>query len=238
MNAQSMIDQLLKAGLQALDGATASVSKAGVDPAWSQYATGAAAGSVLGLLLGSRGGRQLGGTVLKLGSMAALGRLAWTAWQEHLARQAGAGPGSTHTSTHTPTQTPIHTPPAPPLQNLPPAQAEQHGRALLKALIAAAKSDGHLDDRERGLVDAELRRSEAEPALRAWVEAELARPVDAADVAAGCSSPEMAAELYLSSLIVVDQTNATERAYLDELARQLNLPADLKADLETRASAA
>ena len=46
------------------------------------------------------------------------------------------------------------------------------------------------------------------------------------------TSPEMAAELYIASVLVVDEEHFLERAYLDELARQLGLEPGLKAELE------
>jgi len=39
-------------------------------------------------------------------------------------------------------------------------------------------------------------------------------------------------------VLVVDETTTMERAYLDELARRLNLAPGLKIDLEQRAAAA
>ena len=60
----------------------------------------------------------------------------------------------------------------------------------------------------------------------------------AASVARASSSPEMAAEIYLASALVVDETTMMERAYLDELAKQLKLDAGLKAALEARARTA
>jgi uncharacterized membrane protein YebE (DUF533 family) len=106
---------------------------------------------------------------------------------------------------------------------------------MLKALIAGAKADGHIDERERGLIDAELQRLGAGAPMRQWVDAELRRPVDPADVAAAATTPEMAAEVYLASVLAVDETTVMERAYLDELARQLRLAPELKAELERRA---
>ncbi|WP_290616026.1 DUF533 domain-containing protein [Arsukibacterium sp. UBA4203] len=35
------------------------------------------------------------------------------------------------------------------------AEVEVHSKAILIAVIAAAKSDGHIDDREREIIDAE-----------------------------------------------------------------------------------
>ena len=81
-----------------------------------------------------------------------------------------------------------------------------------------------------------LHRLEADPALRRWVDDQLRRPVDPVAVAAPATSPEIAAEIYLASVLVVDETTVMERAYLDELARQLRLDPGLKADLERRAA--
>ncbi|MGH1451452.1 MAG: DUF533 domain-containing protein, partial [Pseudomonadaceae bacterium] len=50
------------------------------------------------------------------------------------------------------------------------------------------------------------------------------------------ATPEIAAEMYLASLVMVDDQNFMERAYLDELARQLKLEPSLKAELETQAA--
>ena len=63
-------------------------------------------------------------------------------------------------------------------------------------------------------------------------------PVDAVAVAAGVTTSELAAEVYLASVLVVDETSAQERAYLDALAIALRLHAGLKAQLEARAVAA
>jgi uncharacterized membrane protein YebE (DUF533 family) len=223
MSALSFLDQLLKSGAAAAGDYNARQGDVG------KYATGAAAGSLLTVLLGTRGGRRLGGKVLKLGSVAALGMLAWKAYGDWQARQQALP------QTAPPADAPAHA--APGYTALPAPQAEQHGRALLKAMIAAAKSDGHLDDRERELVEAELRRLDAPPELRSWVETELRGSAEPAAVAAAASGPEMAAEIYLASLLVVDETTTLERAYLDALAKELRLADGLKAELEARAAA-
>lgn len=229
MSAQSLLDQLLKTGLSAVNDARGAVQGARDRGDLDKYAKGAAAGGVLALLLGTRGGRRIGGSALKIGSMAALGMLAWKTYQDWQAQRAPAAPAGAAGA-------PAATPASPPLA-LPAPQDEAHGRVLLKAMIAAAKSDGHLDERERDLVETELRRGEADPALRTWFEAELRRPLEPADVAAGATTPELAAEVYLASLLVVDETSTMERAYLDALATELRLDPGLKSQLETRARA-
>ena len=104
-------------------------------------------------------------------------------------------------------------------------------------MIGAAKADGHIGPEERGLLETELARLSSDASDRSWLEAELARPLDPAAVAQAAATPEMAAEMYLASLLVVDEESFMERAYLDELARQLKLPPDLKLQLEQHAKA-
>ena len=236
MNTASLLEQLLKAGATVVGQQVNSVRGAATQADMGKYASGAAVGGLLGVLLGSRGGRQLGGKAVKLGSMAAMGMLAWKTYQEWQARQQAQGPAAAAgapAASQPLTQTQA---PAPSFEALSAPQMELHGQAMLKAMIAAAKSDGHVDEREQALVDGELLRSQADPELRAWVRSELARPLDATDVAAAVSSPQMAAEVYLASLLVVDDTSPAERAYLDALAAKLLLPDGLKASLEARVS--
>jgi len=221
MGASSFLDQLLKTGLQALNQTGSTVQRqAGND--WQKYATGAAAGGALALLMGNRRARKLGGSALKLGGVAALGALAYKAWQDYQAQQ-GTGAGTAA--------------PATPPAALPAPALEEQAQVLLMAMIAAARCDGHLDDREQGLLDGELQRLQADAATRAWVDAELRAPVDPARVAAACTRPELAHSAYLASVLVVDETSDAERSYLDRLARALQIEPGLQAQLEARAAA-
>ena len=223
MSIQNLLQQLLQSG-------AAQVERARQSGDLGKYATGAAAGGALALLLGSQRGRRIGASALKLGSVAAIGALAWKAYQDHQAAQQAQPPAGAAGA-------PQPTPSVPGFAALPAPQLERHSQAMLKAMIAAAKADGHMDDRERCLVEAELARLDSDPATRRWFEDELRKPVEPADVATASASPEMAAEIYLASLLVVDETTTMERAYLDELARQLKLAPALKVDLEARARA-
>jgi uncharacterized membrane protein YebE (DUF533 family) len=214
MGAQSMLEQLLKSGLQSLD------PKGRTD--WGTFGKGAAAGGLLGLLVGTSSGRRLGGTALKVGGIAALGVMAYKAYENWQQQQGAAA-----------TAPAAATPPS-----LPAPDAEQRARRLLKAMVAAAKADGHLDDTERAKVEEAFARLEADAATRSWLEAELRRPLDPADVAREAAGvPAHASEVYLASLLVVDETSTMERLYLDELARQLQLPAELRQQLEAQARA-
>lgn len=189
---------------------------------------GALATGALGMLLGSRGGRRLGGKAVTYGGLAALGMLAYKAygnWQAQQAQQAQQGGTARTTATRAEPKT---------VDRLPPDQVEEHSRGILKALVAAAKADGHVDDQERKMIEAELAQLTDDPELQRWLEAELNKPLDPVDVAAAATTPEMASEMYLASVLMVDEEQFMERAYLDELARQLKLDAQLKVELESQ----
>jgi len=225
MSARQLLDQLLQSGQGLARDASTRVQSAASGGNASSFLTGLGGGALgagaLGLLMGSKKARKIGGKVAMYGGMAALGALAYRAYGDWQRKQAQA-----------PAQAPQT------LDRLPPAQAEQHSSAILAAMIGAAKADGHIGPDERQLLETELGKLSAEAADRRWLEAELARPLDPAAVAAAAQTPEMAAEMYLASLLVVDEESYMERAYLDELARQLKLAPDLKTQLETQARAA
>ena len=121
------------------------------------------------------------------------------------------------------------------VDRIPAPEAEFHGKAVLRAIIAAAKADGHIDDRERQLIDQSIAQLTDDRDVQLFVDQELRKPMDPAEIAASATTPEIAAEMYLASLLMVDEENFMERAYLDELARQLKLDPSFKAELERQA---
>lgn len=214
MKIQGFLDQLLKTAQQSAGGlGNAAGVKSGAD-----FGKGALAGGALGLLLGNRKARKMGGKAAVYGGLAAVGVLAYKAYGDWQKQQAGAGAAAAAEPRT--------------VNLLPPPEAESHSQAILKALIAAAKADGHVDDREREVIEGEFSRLDAAPEVRQWLQAELQKPLDPAEVASAAATPEMASEMYLASLLAVDEQNFMERAYLDELARQLKLDDSLKARLE------
>lgn len=233
MDTRSLLDQLLKSGTDFLqnkntdsannaNGDSKSQDSSALSNLLSGSSGGLLAGSVLGLLLGSKTGRKVGGKVLTYGSLAALGTVAYKAYNNWQSQQ----------------NNPASAPAATPLSALPAQEAEKHSRAVLCAMIGAAKADGHIDKNERLLIDKGIAGISNDPELQHWFDKELHKPLDPVEVARNAGTPEMAAEMYLVSLLVIDEENFMEKAYLEELARQLKIDPALKAELETQAKQA
>ncbi len=228
MNTKGLLDQLLKAGSDLMQQKSVSQSShqssasSSVSKLMSGFGGGAISGGALAMLLGSKKGRSLGGKVITYGGLAALGVLAYKAYGNWQQQNKGT------VDQHEP-QT---------VDRLPAPQAEQHSHAILKALIGAAKADGHIDQQERQLIDSEIAKLTSDLSLQRWFVQELAKPLDPADVAGAATTQEMAAEMYLASLLVINEQNYMEGAYLQELARQLKLPTELKAELDFQAKQA
>lgn len=224
MLTRGLLDQLLKSGQSLLQENTRSAGKSSSGAAGNlTELLGGAGGSALaagalGLLLGSnKSVRKVGGNALTYGGLAALGVMAYKAYDNWQAQQAGQATTTAQT-----------------VDRLPAAEAEQHSQAILRALVAAAKADGHIDARERQLIEGEFSKLTQDQDLQRWLAGELDKPLDPGEVARAASTPEMAAEMYLASLLMVDEQHFMERAYLDELARQLQLAPSLKLELEAQ----
>ena len=209
MSLQGFLDHLLKSAapstLSSKDGGSGIAGAIGSD-----FGKGALAGGALGLLLGKNK------TTRKLatyGGLAALGMMAYKAYGEY--RQQQGQPAQPQT-----------------VDRLPPPQANLHSEAILRALVAAAKADGHIDARERQTIEGEFARIAPGAEVQQWFKAELDKPLDPAEVARAATTPEIASEMYLASLAAADEQNFMERAYLDELARQMNIDDALKQRLE------
>lgn len=176
-------------------------------------------GGLLGGMLGSATGsqRRPGGKYAALASLGMMAFQAYQAWQ----RQQSTAP-----------QQAVST-----IDTLEGPAADVHSRAILLALIAAAKADGKIDTQEQQKISEQIDKQGDDPELQRWLEAEVAKPLNVADVAQYATEPGIASEMYLASVLVVDDQQPAERAYLDELATALGLEPQLKAHLEQQAKA-
>ena len=181
-------------------------------------------GGLLGGLLGG-GGTLGGGTQRRSGgtnyaALASLGMMAFQAYQVWQRSQASAAPQQT--------------PQTADLLSGP--QVEEHSHAVLRALIAAAKADGRIDESEKHLISSEIGKHTDDLNLQQWLDDEVAKPLDPTEVAqAAQNDPAMAAEMYLASVMLVDDQQDAERNYLDELAAALQIDPELQVHLEQQA---
>ncbi|MGJ3263615.1 MAG: tellurite resistance TerB family protein [Salinarimonas sp.] len=202
---------------------------------------GALAGGVVGLLLGNKKARKFAGktagTALKVGGLAAVAGLAYTAWRN---RQAATGnappvldaPGVTHLMPSAGAA--LLAPPSD--SGFAPANApggeEALARAVLVAMIQGAKADGHVDAAEQTRIFAHVEGLDLDAEAKAFVMDELAAPLDIDKVVRAARTPEMAAELYAASLLAMIPDHPAERAYLDMLAARLDLDRGLAVEIE------
>ncbi|MCC6170406.1 MAG: tellurite resistance TerB family protein [Gammaproteobacteria bacterium] len=210
-------------------------------------AAGGLAGSLLGNVLnGGRGGRK----ALKYGSLAAVGYVAYQAWQKRQAQKqggpaavtaqaggleallgqvlgTGAGAGATAAGK---TGAPL---PALPRSFDLEAPANSAGALrVVRAMIAASKADGSIDVAERDRIFARVGESGLSQAEHDEVLRLLGQPADLEAIVAGVDSKELATEIYAASLLAVSPANRAERAWLDMLAARLGLESELTLELD------
>ena len=192
------------------------------------FAGGAIAGGLLGMLLGGGRARRRGG-MFGYGSAAALGALAMRAYQSYAQQRAPrtATPGSVAPQQAAASALP-HT--------LPAADGSPFELVLVRAMIGAAKADGHIDAAEQRRLFAEVERIGLDADAKAYVFDLLTRDIDIESLASAVTSEAQAAELFLAARLGIDVDEPAERAYLDALASRLDLPDELRAQLEDAAT--
>jgi len=193
-----------------------------------QLLAGALAGGVLGLLAGNKRARKLAGktagTALKLGGLAAVAAIGYTAWQRHRGA-VGAG---------------LQLPPAD--SDFAPARApggeDALARGIMVAMIQGAKADGHIDADEHARIFGQIEVLGLDVEAKAFVMDELAAPADVTRVARHAATPEVAAELCAAALLAMDPDTAEERLFLTRLQAALGLDAALTRQIEDAVRAA
>lgn len=191
-----------------------------------------AAGAIVAALLGTGTGRKMTKKALKLGGMAAIAGLAYKAYQNY---QNGKTPGDAAGDDK---ETSLLPPPED--TGFHPAQAPQgeseFALALVRAMIAAARADGHIDEEERNRIAARLKESGIDGEEEAFLMAELEKPVDIDALVAAAKTDAQKVELYTASRLAIEPKSRAERGYLDMLAGRLKLPDALVDHVEATVS--
>ncbi len=198
---------------------------------------GGIAGGLASSMLTSKAGRKMGGKVLKVGGIAAVGALAYTAFKRYNNKEEGAveqapvQPMTEEQFAATPTDTAFL-----PDQNDAPAN-EALGLILVRAMIAAARADGRLDAQESQSIFQKIQALGLDSESQNMLVQEMGQAVDVDAIVNSASSPEIAAEIYIASLLAIDVDNAAETSYLAMLAARLQLPQQLVTELESQVQA-
>ncbi|MFM2279674.1 MAG: hypothetical protein RLZZ444_1905 [Pseudomonadota bacterium] len=195
-----------------------------------------AAGAIAAVLLGTGTGRQLTGSALKLGGLAAIAGLGYQAYKNWQAGQA-----------------PQPVDPAEPAGNGPELLPAPSGSGfgveddanigdfavvLVRAMIAAARADGHIDDAEREAILGKVKLAGLGADAEAFLAAELSNPVDLDAIVGAAVTESQKVELFTASRIAIEPDTRAERGYLDLLAGRLGLADALVDHIETTVASA
>ncbi|OSI08971.1 Protein of uncharacterised function (DUF533) [Neisseria animaloris] len=173
---------------------------------------GAAAAGLISMFLKKKNTKKM----VSAGSMAALGALAYHAYQSWQ-RNNGNSQAVLNQAAFEPVG----------------HDAENAGRIILRTMIAAASADGLIDEQEQQLIQNE---SGGDPSTRQWLLAETARPATPADIAREIgNNPALASEAYLAARMVCGDLARKEIVFLSQLSQALNLDEKLVETLEKQA---
>jgi uncharacterized membrane protein YebE (DUF533 family) len=202
----------------------------------------AAPASLMGIPMG--GGRGSGGTMLARAAIGVLGGIAV---------EVIRGMNQRSTQQQAPAPAPARrmpdvkgapwAPPTAPAAAKPPPEPEPETDAeadeamlLVRAMIAAARADGQIDQAERRAIAERLDSAGLDAAQRDLVLAEFQNPMPIEALAAQAQDPVAAAQVYAASVIAVGEASPAERVYLEQLAAKLRLTPEAAAAIQARLS--
>lgn len=199
----------------------------------NRMAAGAALGGLGALVLGTGGGRSLAATAIKLGGLALIGGLGYKAYQNY---QQGKPPPATASERQATLQALA---PAPEGSGFEPgAVTHNAARRCIRAMIAAAATDGRIDADEQQRILGSLRHAGLDDSAQQFLAAEITSPATVAELASGIASPEEAIQVYTAARIAVDPDRVEEHAFLSALAEALGIDETLAAQVDAAARGA
>ena len=108
---------------------------------------------------------------------------------------------------------------------------ERRAILALKAMVAAAKADGQIDQRERERILDKMKDAGADEETRRFVAQEAAAPLDLDALVREVPDQQTAAQVYAASLLAINVDTQAERAYLRDLSSKLGLSDQVVASL-------
>ena len=182
---------------------------------------GAAAAGAGGLVLGTRTGRSLATSAVKLGGLALIGGLAYRAYQNYLEGKPLVQLGSE-----------VRQAPANSAFSPDAANADQNAVLMLRGMIAAAAADGQIDETEKKAILGSVQAQGMDRETVAFLNKEVGNPASAAELAEQVEGPEQATALYTACLLAIDVNNRAERRFMDDLAEALGIDEQLVKQIE------
>ena len=183
--------------------------------------------------MGSKSARKFAGKAATYGGAALLGGLAFKAYQNW------QGGNQNTAAAATPAQQKVD--PSSFHQQALSQQADQAVNpelVLVKAMIAAAKADGHIDAEEQKRIFEAVEKTSLSASEKGLIFDYLQKEIPIFEITSGVSGIELKAEVYLASCLVITPDHPAERAHLDNLAMALQLPEGLAKQLEQQAQEA
>ncbi|BDH45456.1 protein YebE [Salmonella enterica subsp. enterica serovar Choleraesuis] len=180
-----------------------------------------ALGGLAGLLVASKSSRKMlakyGTGALLVGGGAVAGSVLWNKYRNRMPSARQPIPAESA---------------APAVQPACEPATDPRTERLITALVFAARSDGHIDDREQANIEQQLQHAGLEPQGQALIAKALNQQLDPQRLAASVSGEEEALQLYFVSCAAIDIDHFMERSYLDALGEALGLPLDVRQAIE------
>ncbi|MGD8347501.1 MAG: tellurite resistance TerB family protein [Lysobacterales bacterium] len=190
---------------------------------------GLAGGALSGAIMSNKKARKGAGTLLKAGGIAALGAVAWQAYKGYKGRpgaeaaEAASRPAA-ESSWDALSRDRFEI-------DAEDSSPQSTSLLLVQAMIAAAGADGHMDGDERRKIMDRVVQLDLAADEKSMVFDSLNAPLSMNAICDRVDSQELAVEVYLASLMVVDRSRSEAALYLDALAYRLGLPEKLVAAL-------
>lgn len=220
----------------------------------SGMAGGAVSSVITNLTMGKKS-KKMGKSALKVGALAAVGGLAWKAYQNYNQQKSSSSQSqqtaepSYYYTPQRPTSGEQHTYSRPEPRTFDYGRVsenrfdeiieEDNGQMLLmQAMIAAAYADGHIDNDEQQRIFNQVEEMELSTAEKASLFDELRRPKSMQQIVAKVPDAETGVEVYAASLLAIDDRLSVSQQYLDNLANQLCIPRELRSAIHNQAQQA
>ncbi|MGO4526849.1 tellurite resistance TerB family protein [Microvirga sp. 2MCAF35] len=192
-----------------------------------------------GLLFKGRKNGKLTGNLVKLGGLAVIGGLAYKAYQNQQAARGAAGGEANAPAApaagpdEAVAQSALSLPETSRFH--PVSQTEDDALLFLRTMVAAAASDGQIDQAERARIVEGLTEAGIDPDASRWLETEMASPADVEELAAGVNDPDKAAQVYAAARLAIDPDTMQEREFLHQLAEALDLDPAIRSQIDDTA---